>query len=90
MYIIKAHVYSCWITPDRGTNWAFHGPVIAVLLVSVMAQSVLGPQTQFVLYPYRLSMWLCLLQINIVILVYVVTVIVRLTRRKEDDACLFM
>jgi hypothetical protein len=50
----------CWITPDRGTNWAFHGPVIAVLLI------------------------------NLLILVYVVSVIVRLTRRKDDDACLFI
>ena len=28
--------YSCWITPDRGANWAFHGPVIAVLLVRAL------------------------------------------------------
>ena len=27
----QLHFSSCWITPDRGTNWAFHGPVIAVL-----------------------------------------------------------
>ena len=25
---------SCWITTGHGTNWAFHGPVIAVLVVS--------------------------------------------------------
>jgi G protein-coupled receptor 133 len=50
----------CWITPDGGALWAFHGPVIAVLLI------------------------------NVVVLVYVVTVIVRLTRRKEGDACLLI
>ena len=28
-------ICSCWITTGNGTNWAFHGPVIAVLLVSI-------------------------------------------------------
>ena len=36
---------SCWITQGNGANWAFHGPVIAVVTVSSVP-------TKFVLTDY--------------------------------------
>ena len=70
---------SCWISPDGDAIWAFHGPVIAVLLVGNVMQCIAG-----VMEENSLS------QINVVVLVYVVTVIIRLTMRKEENACLLV
>ena len=95
--------YSCWITNGNGANWAFHGPVLAVLAVSNLHVGKLHFDYSNNMFGYSSSYSdtmikiivcsYCILllysaQVNIVIMIIVIGVIVRARRKKTHDTFL--